>query len=277
MITSWSAAMPRAARAAAPVAGGEQVGVHAGGDHVDRQRIRPVELGQLAGLGRGVGDQPVGLGDHLVLADQPTAGFGIVGVGERGVLHLGQRVRGVHQRDPPPVPDQIAGLPGQPVVRVHDVVEAGPTGGGHPQYAGGERAQLAGQVLLVQALEGSGDHVPHQHSGLGLDHRRQVRRGGPGEDLHLDAAGGQPARGLGDVDVQAAGVAGAGLGQRRGVHRDGRHRRISPTSLIIWLVSVRYVRSIGPDDQRSSTCADQRSEFRRYGARPAAAKREVRC
>ena len=82
------------------VAGGEQVGVNAGGHHVDRQRIRAVELGELAGLGSGIGDQPVGLGDHLVLPDQPAARFGLVGIGESGVLHLGQRVSGMHQRDP---------------------------------------------------------------------------------------------------------------------------------------------------------------------------------
>ena len=61
------------------------------------------------------------------------------------------------------------------------------------------------------------------HPGRHLDDRRQVAGGGPGEDLHLDAGLGQPPGDLDDVDVHAAGVAGAGLVQRRGVHRQRRH------------------------------------------------------
>ncbi len=72
----------------------------------------------------GVGDQPVRLGDDLLLADQPAARFRFVVVGHRGVLDLGQGVRGMHQRHPPAVLGQVPDLAGQPVVRVHDVVVA---------------------------------------------------------------------------------------------------------------------------------------------------------
>ena len=64
------------------------------------------------------------------------------------------------------------------------------------------------------------------HAAVGLDHRREGRRGRAGEDLDLDAALGQPLGQLEHVDVHAARVAGAGLVKRGRVqadHRDARH------------------------------------------------------
>ena len=49
------------------------------------------------------------------------------------------------------------------------------------------------------------------------------RRGGAGEDVDLDPGRGQAPRQLEDVDVHAAGVAGAGLVERRRVHADHGH------------------------------------------------------
>ena len=95
-----------------------------GRDDERARGVGAVVLDELAGLLVGVGDQPVGLGDHLLLADHPGARLGPVALGQRRVLDLGERVRGVDQRHAPPVAGQPADLAGQPVVRVDDVVEA---------------------------------------------------------------------------------------------------------------------------------------------------------
>jgi hypothetical protein len=79
-------------------------------------------------------------------------------------------------------------LAGQPVVRVHQVVAAGLEGGLGPQHPEGERADLAGQVVLVELLERPGHHVADQHARHQLDQRRRVRADRAGEDLDLDAA-----------------------------------------------------------------------------------------
>ena len=166
--------------------------------------------------------KPVGLVDHLLLADGAHRRLGRVDVGQRDVLHRGQRVRGVHQRHRPAVAGQPADLAGEPVVRVHDVVVAGLVGGLGAQHPGRERAQLRRQVMLVETLERAGDHVAHQHAGRHPHRRRVGRRRRAGEDLDLDAAAGHVQRRLQDVDVHAAGVSGTRLRQRRGVHRQHR-------------------------------------------------------
>ncbi len=109
--------------------------------------------------------RPVGFVDHLLLADRAHRRLGGVTLGQRRVLHRGQRVGGVHQRHRPAVAGQPTDLTGQPVVRVHDVVVARLVSGLGPQHAGGERTQLGGQVVLVQTLERPGHHVAHQHAG----------------------------------------------------------------------------------------------------------------
>ena len=157
------------------VAGREPVEVDAGRDDERARRVGAVEPDELAGLLVGVGDQPVGLGDHLLLADHAGARLGPVALGERRVLDLGQGVRGVDQRHAPPVAGQPADLPGEPVVRVDDVVVAGLVLGLLAQHRGGERAQLGGQLLLAQALERAGADVPHGDAGAHLDDRRAGR------------------------------------------------------------------------------------------------------
>ena len=128
----------------------------------------------------GVDDQPVRLVDHLLLPDRAQRRLGRIAVGQRGVLHRGERVRGVHQRDRPAVAGQPADLPGQPVVRVHDVVVPRFVGRLGAQHPGRERAQLGGQVVLVQALERARHHVADQHAGYHLLHRWSRRRRWPG-------------------------------------------------------------------------------------------------
>ena len=225
-ITSSSGCRPSACRAAsaAPAGPGENTSVSTpGGTTSILPGSAPYSSISCVGLGGGVRHQPVGLGDHLLLADQPAARLRLVVLRHGGVLDLGQGVRGMHHRHPPAILGQVADLPGEPVVRVHDVVVPGIAARLGPHHPGGERAQLAGKFFLVQPLEGARDDVPDQHTRHHLGHRRLIGGGGPGEDLHLDPAGGQPAGGLVDVDVHPAGVTGARLGQRRGVQRDRRH------------------------------------------------------
>ena len=69
--TTASGAMPSAGPGGGPVAGPEPVQVDAGRDGDGARGVGAVELDELAGLLLGVADQPVGLGDHLVLADHP--------------------------------------------------------------------------------------------------------------------------------------------------------------------------------------------------------------
>ena len=158
-----------------PVPGAEDIGVDAGRHDVDPPRVGVVEGDQLARLDGGVGDQPVRLGDDLLLADDAAARFRLVVVGHRCVLDLGQGVRGVHQRHPPAVLGQVADLPGKPVVRMHDVVVAGRAAGLGTHHPGREGTQLTGQFFLVQPLEGPGHDVPDQHARGQLGDRRLIR------------------------------------------------------------------------------------------------------
>lgn len=205
------------------VSRGEAVEIDTGRDDEGAVGVGAVEPDQLTGLLVGVRDQPVGLGDDLFLADHTGAGLRSVALGQRLVLDLGERVRGVDERDAPAVAGEPADLAGEPVVRVDDVVEARLVLGLLAQDGSGEGAQLRGELLLAEALERAGADVAHRHARAHLDHRREVAGGGAGEDVDLDAAGGQAAGGLDDVDVHAAGVAGAGLVERARVHRQRGH------------------------------------------------------
>ncbi len=209
-----SASSPSAARAARLITGREHLQVDAGVHHVDAGRVGVVQRNQLLRFMFGVDDQPVRLVDDLLFTDGAQRRFRRVAVGKRGVLHRGQRVRGVHKRHRPAVPGQPADLPRQPVVRMHDVVVAGLMRGFGAKHTRRERTQLGGQVVLVEPLERPCHDVAHQHAGRDLDDGLIGRRRRAGEDLHLDAAAGHLQRALQHVDVHAAGVAGARLGQR---------------------------------------------------------------
>ncbi len=203
--------------------GAEHLEIDARRDDIDAGLRGVVELGELRRLGRGVGDEPGGGVDDLLLADDPRRRLGSIALGQRGVLHLGERVGGVDERDGPALGGHPADLTGEPVVRVDGVVVARLVRRLDPHEAGGERAQLGRQIVLAQALVRTGGDVAHQHAGREGDDRRQLAAGRAREDLDLDAAGRQLAGELDDVDVHAAGVTGAGLVERRGVHRQHRH------------------------------------------------------
>ena len=131
------------------------------------------------------------------------------------VLDLGEGVRGVHQRHAPALGGEPADLAGQPVVRVDDVVPARLVGGLRAQHAGGERAQL----------RRAGPSLPSPSNGPAVTCRTST----PGASSTTGGRSllvarvktststpscGQPPGQLDDVDVHAAGVAGAGLVQR---------------------------------------------------------------
>lgn len=81
-------------------------------------------------------------------------------------------------------------------------------------HPGGEGAELTRQICLDQPLEGPRRDLPHEHPGLDLQHGFLGVCRGAGEDLHLDAPAGEPARGLGDIDIHPAGIPDARLGYR---------------------------------------------------------------
>ena len=105
-------------------------------------------------------------------------------------------------------------------MRVQHVVPALGAGGRRAHHPGGERAELARQVVLREALVRPRRDVPHRHARDQLDDRRDRPGRRPGEDVDLEAPRGQLLGDLGDVDVHAARVPGAGLLQRRGVDAD---------------------------------------------------------
>lgn len=103
---------------------------------------------------------------------------------------------------------------------VDQVVVAGAVAGPGLHHTVGEGAELGGEVLLVEALVGAGVDVADEDAGGQFHGGREVGGGGAGEDLDLDVDRGEALRQLHDVDVHAAGVAGAGLVERGGVHAE---------------------------------------------------------
>ncbi len=102
--------------------GGERLQIDPRQRDGDAFGVGLVERHQVVGLGFGVGDEHVGGGDHLLLAQHPLIRLGIVPGRQREVLHFGHRVHAVHQRDLPSFRGHPADLAGQPVMRMHEVV-----------------------------------------------------------------------------------------------------------------------------------------------------------
>ena len=199
---------------------GERREVDAGGDHAHLGRVGVVQLDEVGRLALGVRDQPVGGLDDLGLADLAAGRLRAVVGGQVQVLDPRHGVHRVDQRHAPPVSSEPADLAGEPVVGVQHVVPALGPGGRCAHHPGGERAELARQVGLPEALVRAGRDVPHRDARDQVHERRDRSRRGPGEDVDLDAPCGQLLGDLGDVDVHAARVPGAGLFQRRGVDAD---------------------------------------------------------
>ncbi|MGX1243553.1 hypothetical protein RKD46_004657 [Streptomyces pseudovenezuelae] len=192
----------------------EAVEVHAGVDDGDLGGVGGVVVHEFLALLGGVGNQAVGGGDDLGLADDAGGGLGGVAVGQVGVLDLGHGVHGVHERGAPALGGEPAHVAGEPVVRVDQVVVAGAVAGPGLHHAVREGAQLGGEVLLVEALVGTGVDMADQDAGGHLDGGRKTARRRAREDLDLDVDRGEALGELDDVDVHAARVAGARLVER---------------------------------------------------------------
>ncbi len=169
----------------------------------------------------GVDHHDVGVVRDLLLADAARLRLRGIALGEVEVLHRGQRVGGVDQRDAPQVAQQPADLAGKPIVGMdHAIAQAMAAREG--EDPAGESRELSGQLRLRDALVRPGDDVDHPQARRDLHDLALAGAGGAGEHVHLDAPRRQFAAGAQDVDVHAAGVAGARLLQRRGVHGDHR-------------------------------------------------------
>ena len=108
----------------------------------------------------------------------------------------------------------VAGQPRQPVVGVDRVrVGLGPQVLAHPV---GVLLDDLGELLLHQ-VGWPGGHVHHLEAGLDLDHVGQVVAPPPHVHARPHTGLGQRGHELTDVDVHAPAVAGARLGERRGV------------------------------------------------------------
>jgi len=135
-------------------AGGEGRQIDARRHDVDAARVGAVVLHELVPFLAGGRDEPVGLGDHLLLADDPAQRLRRVAGGQGSVLDLAERVRGVHEWHAPAVAGQPPDLSGQPVVGVDEVVPALLVVCLGAQHGGGERAQLSGQLVLAEPSNG---------------------------------------------------------------------------------------------------------------------------
>ena len=192
-----------------------------------RVGVGPVERGDLLGLDAARGQHGVGAVDDGRLGLGPPVGHvGLDLFGHRLGLHPVQRVEGADEREVELVLDDVAREPREPVVGVDRgegtvlvAVEAEAARRGHPvEHALGELVDHGRERLLGQ----DGQRVRPgtwctRSPGSTCDHGGQVGRPGPGEDVAGHARSGQGGGQLTHVDVHAAAVPGAGLGQGRGV------------------------------------------------------------
>src|SRR5699024_11608326 len=114
----------------------------------------PVVLSELVRLVVGVGDEPVGLADQLVLAPYADFGFSGVTLGQRGVLDAGHGVHALDEGHTPPAGSDHTRTSGQPVMAVDEGVVvrfALSFGTQHPEE---ERTQEPGKESLAQEAVG---------------------------------------------------------------------------------------------------------------------------
>ena len=212
-----------------PVAGAEERVVDPGRHDADARRLAAVERRDLLGLDRARGQDRIGAVDDGRLGLGPPVGHVRLHLlGHRLGLHPVERVERADQRQVQLVLDHVAGQPRQPVVGVHRGV--GQAAVPSPPDIGAAAIRSStpavnsldhrGQGLLGQDVERAGRDVVDPQARLDVDDGGEVGRPGPGEDVAGDAGAGQGGRQLAHVDVHAAAVTRAGLGQRRRVQRE---------------------------------------------------------
>ena len=194
------------------VAGREERVVDTGWHDLDAGGIGAVEVAELFGLGGAVREDRVATADHRRLRLDTPLGFGVAG--DR--LHPSEGVEGRHEGDLETVLDVVARHPGEPVVRVDGVDRPG--GAQVLHDAPGELVDDLGEVLLREVGR-AGVDVDDPEAGFDLDDVGQLVA--PPPDVHPGGHAGLGEGGdqLTHVDVHAAGVADARLGERRRVQR----------------------------------------------------------
>jgi hypothetical protein len=183
------------------------------------------------GLGGRPGQQGVRLGGEEHLAAQPRLRLELLTGRDRAVLHRRDRVEALHERDAELDGHRQGGDSAEPVVRVDHVVAAAGAAECRDRLA-----ELVGDDregrLVDRPLAARGQLV-HQNAVRNLAHHRLTLR--PGEQVHLDPAGGDLLGDRQEQNIHAARVAGAGIRKGRGVHGDHRDARSgaphSPTVL----------------------------------------------
>ncbi len=138
--------------------------VDAGRHDADVLGIRAVQPHELGRLGGGRRQDPVGAGDHALLARETRRRLGCLTPGERVVLDLPQRVERRHERDAQDVLRGASDPPGEPVVAVQDVVAA-PVRLGASQDPTQELRQEPRQVDLRHRRARSGLDRDQPHAG----------------------------------------------------------------------------------------------------------------
>ena len=191
--------------------------IHAGGHDVDPPWFAAVERRDLVRLDRARRQDGVGAVDDGGLGLGPAVGHvGLHLLWHRLGLDTVEGVEGADERQVQLMLDHVPREAREPVVGVHRGVGqlARLQRGGHArQHARRELVDDARERFLGQCLERSGRNMVHPQPRFDVDHGRQFRRPGPGEDVAGHVGTGQRRGQLPDVDIHAPAVACAGLGQ----------------------------------------------------------------
>ncbi len=215
--------------------------IDTGRHDLDAVGIGGVELDQLLGFGRAVGEDGVGAAHDPGLGFGPPLGLGVAADG----LDSGQRVERGDQRQIEPLLQQETGDPREPVVGVDDVGAELFDVVGDPV---GELLDVRRQLFLRQ-VDRPGGHVNDLEARFDEHGLRLVV--GPTTDIDptLDAGLSERRDEFANVDVHPTAVAGARLGQWRGVkrkHGDALH--VGPQPLF------RFASSTGGSGWSSGSC-----------------------
>ena len=203
--------------------GPEEGVVDAGRHDADPPGLAAVQRGNLLGLDRARRQHGVGaLDDGRLGLGPPVRHVGLDLLGHRLRLDPVEGVEGAHERQVQLVLYDVPRQAGQPVVGVDGGVgQVGaalrPARGHGLEHPSGELVHHRRQGLLGDGVARPGGHVVHPQPRLEVDHGRQVPGPGSCEDVASDAAAGQRGGELAHIDVHAAAVARARLGQWGGV------------------------------------------------------------